>query len=538
MAEQAHLLTEIRDNITRKDPIKARLVLEYLEHVDRSVREQVLGAFRTADPDFAVPVLARFMSEHRDMTMGLPLVREIMAMKILARPELVSGALRDPQTPYRRVYISMAGELRLECVVGDLVEALLAASEVDEINQIIDALGEIGDPAATAPLSDFLYSGNRALIISATRALGKLGTPTAMMRLAERMGTDNQLDLLILDIFARVQDAVSLDKLNEAVRSHYAHLRTYAKKTLTAIGPKAVPLLTENLLFDDADLRIHTLNVLGDIGDPAAIAPIRKLLHSHPEDANVRFAAYEALGLLPLDRGAYVLTHGLSDPVEHVCIAAAKAIDRNFNEIMAAGIKNLAGACDEDARRIIRTVISAQARNIFLSLVSEEPFQGMALDFLARAHQDIRDFFYAVLKEEGYSDLALKLLVPKEKKAAARKRICAVDDSRMILSIYKSTLHELGFEPVLFEFPAGALEWLESNRPDLVLTDLNMPDITGIDLTRAIRKSSSKEELPVIMVTTQNEANDNRAALDAGVNDIIHKPFTAESLKAVISKYL
>ena len=538
MAEHAHLLTEIKSNIASKDPIKARLVLAYLENVDRSLREQVLGAFRAADPDFAVPILARFISEHRDLATGLPLVREIMAMKILAQPDLIAKALRDPQTPFRRMYISMAGELRLESAVGDLVDALLAASDVEEINQVIETLGEIGDPAAINPLSDFLYSGNRTLIISATRALGKIGTPTAMLRLAERMGTDNQLDLLILDIFAKVQDSISLDKLNEAMRSHYAHLRTYAKKTLVAIGPKAVPLLTENLLFDDADLRVHTLNVLGDIGDPAAISPIRKLLHNHPESANVRFAAYEALGLLPLDRGAYVLTQGLSDPVEHVCIAAAKAIDRNFNEIMAAGIKNLASERDEDAHRIIKTVISAQARNIFLSLMSEENFQPMALGYLAKAHQDIRDFFYVVLKEEGYSDLALKLLAPEEKKAVARKRICAVDDSRMILNIYKSTLHELGFEPVLFEFPASALEWLENEKPDLVLTDLNMPDITGIDLARAIRRTFSKEELPVVMVTTQNEVNDNRAALDAGVNDILHKPFTAESLRAVIAKYI
>jgi CheY-like chemotaxis protein/HEAT repeat protein len=538
MAEHAHLLAEIRENIARKDPIKARLVLAYLENVDRSLREQVLGAFRTAEPDFAVPMLARFMSEHRDMASGLALVREILAMKILSQPELVATAIRDPQTPFRKVYISMAAELRLESVVGDLVDALLATSDVEEINQLIETLGEIGDPAAINPLSDFLYSGNRTLIISATKALGKLGTPTAMLRLSERMGTDNQLDLLILDIFAKVQDAISLDKLNEAMRSHYAHLRTYAKKTLTAIGPKAVPLLTENLLFDDADLRVHTLNVLGDIGDPAAIAPIRKLLHNHPENANVRFAAYEALGLLPLDRGAYVLTQGLSDPVEHVCIAAAKAIDRNFNEIMAAGIKNLAAARDEDAHRIIRTVVSAQASSIFLSLVSEERFQDMAVAQLSRAHADIRDFFYAVLKEQGYSDLALRLLAPEERKTAARKRICAVDDSRMILNIYKATLHELGFEPVLFEFPAGALEWLETNTPDMVLTDLNMPDITGIDLTRAIRKTFPKSELPVVMVTTQNEVNDNRAALEAGVNDILHKPFTAESLKVVISKYL
>jgi CheY-like chemotaxis protein/HEAT repeat protein len=538
MAEHTHLLAEIRENIARKDPIKARLVLAYLENVERSLREQVLGAFRTADPDFAVPMLARFMSEHRDMASGLSLVREILAMKMLAQPALVAAAIRDSQTPFRKAYISMAAELRLESVVGDLIDALLATSDVEEINQLIETLGEIGDPAAINPLSDFLYSGNRTLIISATKALGKLGTPTAMLRLSERMGTDNQLDLLILDIFAKVQDAISLDKLNEAMRSHYAHLRTYAKKTLAAIGPKAVPLLTENLLFDDADLRVHTLNVLGDIGDPAAIAPIRKLLHNHPENANVRFAAYEALGLLPLDRGAYVLTQGLSDPVEHVCIAAAKAIDRNFNEIMAAGIKNLAAARDEDAHRIIRTVISAQASSIFLSLMTEERLQDMAVAQLSRAHKDIRDFFYAVLKEQGYSDLALRLLAPEDRKTAVRKRICAVDDSRMILNIYKATLHELGYEPILFEFPSGALEWLETNTPDMVLTDLNMPDITGIDLTRAIRKTFPKSELPVVMVTTQNEVNDNRAALEAGVNDILHKPFTAETLRAVISKHI
>jgi CheY-like chemotaxis protein/HEAT repeat protein len=538
MAEHAHLMAEIKENIASKDPIKARLVLAYLENVDRALREQVLGAFRSATPDFAVPVLAQFLAEHRDMASGLPLVREILAIKILAEPGLVADAIRNPLTPNRRMYLAMAGELRLEEVVGDLVEALMATSEIDEIRQIIDSLGEIADPAAIPAMSDFLYSGNRALIIATTRALGKIGTPTAMLRLAERMGTDNQLDLLILDIFAKVQDAISLDKLNEAMRSHYAHLRTYAKKTLVAIGPKAVPLLTENLLFDDADLRVHTLNVLGDIGDPAAISPIRKLLHAHPADANVRFAAYEALGLLPLERGAYVLTQGLSDPVEHVCIAAARAIDRNFNELMAAGIKNLAGDSDEDAQRIMKTVIDAQAKNIFLSFVSEERYQPMALQYLGRAHRDIRDLFYAVLKEHGYSDLALKLLTPKESRPAARKRICAVDDSRMILNIYKSTLHELGYEPVLFEFPAKALEWIKGDKPDMVLTDLNMPDLTGIDLTRGIRETYSKDELPVVMVTTQNEINDTRAAMEAGVNEILHKPFTADSLKAVLSRLL
>ncbi len=537
MTDSAHILTEIRDNIVKRDAIKAQLVLDYLENVDQAVREQVIEAFASAPPDFAVSILAAFAEKRADLAAGLPLVREVLAIKILAMPELVPRALRAPQTPGRQTIIGLAGELRLEGVAPDLIEVLMSATDVDDIRQCIDVLGDVGDPQATNILSDFLYSGNRALILSAIKALGKVGTPTAMLRLAERMGTDNQLDLLILDIFARVQDSTALGKLNEAIRSHFAHLRTYAKKALTAIGPKAVPLLTGNLLFDDPDLQIHTLNVLGDIGDPAAIAPIRKLLHNQPGNANVRFAAYEALGLLPLEKGAYILTQGLADPVEHVCIAAAKAIDRNFTPIMAAGIKNLTSGQDEDARRILKTAIDAQASHIFLTLIAEERMRSVALTYLGQTHQDVRSFFHGVLRENGHAELARELLKPADN-ARARKRICAVDDSRMILSIYKTTLYELGFEPVLFEFPASALEWLETERPEILLTDLNMPDINGIDLCRAIRKKFSKEQLPVVMITTQNEANDNRAALEAGINDIMYKPFTKDTLSAMLQRFV
>jgi DNA-binding response OmpR family regulator len=108
----------------------------------------------------------------------------------------------------------------------------------------------------------------------------------------------------------------------------------------------------------------------------------------------------------------------------------------------------------------------------------------------------------------------------------------------MILNIYKETLHELGFDPVLFEFPASAIEWLQKERPLLVLTDLNMPDITGVQLAEEIRKKYRSKELPIIMVTTQNEANDNEAATKAGVDKIIHKPFNAKSLKAALAEYL
>ncbi|RPH40787.1 MAG: response regulator, partial [Desulfobulbaceae bacterium] len=68
--------------------------------------------------------------------------------------------------------------------------------------------------------------------------------------------------------------------------------------------------------------------------------------------------------------------------------------------------------------------------------------------------------------------------------------------------------------------------------------DLNMPDITGIQLARKIREKYDAGALPVIMVTTQNESQDNEAAMAAGINAILHKPFNVKSLGAAMEKLL
>ena len=144
---------------------------------------------------------------------------------------------------------------------------------------------------------------------------------------------------MILDVFATDQSPEAIERLNEGLSSHFAHLRNAAKQRLRDMGGKAVPVLIGNLHHDDPDLLIHTLNVLGETGDESAIVPIRKLLHNEPKDANVRFAAYEALGMLPVEKGAFALAQGLSDPVENVRAAAAAAIDRNYSTMLAARVE-------------------------------------------------------------------------------------------------------------------------------------------------------------------------------------------------------
>jgi len=530
------MIEEIQANIQTGDLIKAQLVLAHMRDVDTKTRNRILYFLTRADADFSVPLYIYLLKHQADVAEEMPIIRETLLSILLAYPEKLIAYLASPAIEDKSELIRVVGELHLEEATPALLN-LVAVSEDDaEILLIIESLGLIGDPDAINTLTDYLYAANRELIIAAIQALGQVGTPTAMHRLAERMGTDNEIDYLILSIFSEVQDQISLEKLNDTIRSHYAHMRTYAKAELVRIGPKAVPLLIENLLHDDPDFRIHTLNVLGEIGDESAVVPIRKLLANEPKSANVRFAAYEALALLPLKKGAYTLTAGLTDPEDHVCIAAARAIDQNFSTILGAGIKNLLRGQEKEARHIAKIIVNGQVDNIFLNLADDEVFEKLALEYLPHTHKDIRDHYHRLLQKEGKTDFAKKLTGGVE--TGVRQKVVAVDDSRMILNIYKATLHELGYDPVLFEFPASALEWLKAEKPLMVLTDLNMPEITGIQLVKRVREKYDAKQLPIIMVTTQNESQDNEAALAAGVSAILNKPFNVKTLGEAMRRVL
>ncbi len=525
-------MEELRFDIREKDMIKARLVLSKIGAVDHNVRKMALFELNRADDAFVIPLIVTLIAEHRDLALAYPQLKEILYAKSLYHPDMLLSMLtREFKRENRVVLVEVAGEIRLEGAAAQLMGILNEDDDEMVIKAVIAALGMIGETAATTPISEYLYSGSLELTIAAIYALGQLASPTAFQRLAEKLGADADLDIMILDVFAADQSPAAIERLNEALSSHYAHLRNAAKQRLRDMGGKAVPILISNLLHDDPDLLIHTLNVLGETGDDSAIVPIRKLLHNEPRDANVRFAAYEALGLLPVEKGAVALAQGLSDPVENVRAAAAGAIDRNYNTMLAAGLKNLIRSDDTKTRQVAETALNAGCERIFLDLLDEAAFQTCALDFLCReAHPDVRAHFVGLMAKNGYDSLAARVSGQVSRGAEPSLKVYAVDDSKMILNIYRGILHSLGCEPKLFEFPAEALKAVKADTPDVIFTDLNMPHINGIELIREVRRKFDKAALPIVMVTTQNETQDNEAAVEAGVNAILHKPFTAEDL--------
>ena len=104
-----------------------------------------------------------------------------------------------------------------------------------------------------------------------------------------------------------------------------------------------------------------------------------------------------------------------------------------------------------------------------------------------------------------------------------------VDDSRTLRRILGNYLKELGFEVVEAGNGREALGQLrDGNQPDVVLVDWNMPEMNGLEFVKSVRAQPTFRDLPLMMVTTETDVVHIAAALSAGANEYVMKPFTKE----------
>jgi len=116
--------------------------------------------------------------------------------------------------------------------------------------------------------------------------------------------------------------------------------------------------------------------------------------------------------------------------------------------------------------------------------------------------------------------------------------IMHVDDSASIRQMVSFTLKNAGYELVEAVDGVDALSKLNENPVKLVLTDLNMPNMDGIELIEKIRASSDHKFVPIIMLTTESQAEKKQEGKAAGATGWIVKPFKPEGLIAVIKKVI
>lgn len=114
------------------------------------------------------------------------------------------------------------------------------------------------------------------------------------------------------------------------------------------------------------------------------------------------------------------------------------------------------------------------------------------------------------------------------------KKIMTVDDSPTIRQMLGMALKGAGYEVVEAENGKDALNKLESEPVSMLITDLNMPQMNGIDLIRSVRQSPGLRFLPIIMLTTETQEAKRQEGKAAGASGWIVKPFKPEQLLKVV----
>ena len=116
--------------------------------------------------------------------------------------------------------------------------------------------------------------------------------------------------------------------------------------------------------------------------------------------------------------------------------------------------------------------------------------------------------------------------------------ILVADDDPVSLVFIKSLLEDRGYGVVTAEDGEGALAAIRRERPDLVVTDLVMPYLNGIELIRELRRDGALRTIPVVVISMKDREQDIVAGLDEGADDYVVKPFHALELVARIRKLL
>jgi len=113
-------------------------------------------------------------------------------------------------------------------------------------------------------------------------------------------------------------------------------------------------------------------------------------------------------------------------------------------------------------------------------------------------------------------------------------RVLIVDDSSVMRKIVERSLRQAGLEPmVVFEAGNGVdgLEMLRKHEVQLILSDINMPSMDGLEFLRQIRAQNLAVSVPVVMITTESSEQQVKEAILCGARGYIRKPFTADQVK-------
>ncbi len=503
----------------------------------------------------AIPELFRFC-EIGDPGNQVQFMAENTLRTLLAENETQTlNGIKSDSINLQRICTQISGQCRYEAAVP-LLMALLSESASDKQEkgiffEIFSALSEIQSPDSLDIFRRHILHKDPLVAELAVEAIGNYGDQDSVDQLCDlvteaehddRYEVCEVITASAIETLGRLGNDAAIQFLVSKIHHRNPTARQFVHKELVRAGEKAVMFLSSAFDQSDVDEKIMAAGILGLIGSRKAgdilVSAIDKGLI---EDVNVRFAVYEALGKITSMKSLICLMDGLLERDDFLIIAVVYGLNSQVSPGVVEKLKDIIQTGDDQSRRLIRAIVAARADAIFAALYTDEGIADQLMITLTTSNdEETVQVFLEKLKsiDMARTKADIETLAGRCSKKTSMK-VLAVDDSTAILRFYQLIASEMGIHVTTAENGQAALDCLRKGEQfDLILTDMNMPVMDGIEMTRKIRKNNKLENIPIMMATTESERSQSELAKKAGVNDFIKKPFTPDQLKDRINNFL
>ncbi len=433
----------------------------------------------------------------------------------------------------------------------ELLDLLGRSNNTEIMAEILRALANFEDKNLVEQLTPYILHEDCAIMAGALQAVIVYNDILVRDNLIKLISESDEVKGDFQGCSLRTAIAISnlakfTDDHSVGVMVEYIHHRnpSFRREIISAIasmGKIILPALINRLEHGDKDEKIMAANIIGMVGHRSGADVLVDSLVKI-DDQNLKFALYEALGRITSLRSLTGLADGLAEENELVLMAVITGLENLFNPgVIKIILEKNTSENQAQFDKILKAVIAGRAVKTFMALYHDGTVKEKLMTHLvACKDHEAMDLFRCQLEnlndENAAADinrLAISEAGPLE------KRILAADDSKAMLFFYKGVASLLGMDIVTVEDGRQALDHLQlDSNFDLIITDMNMPNMDGIELAREIRKNDEWQNLPLLMATTESESSQAKLAKEAGIDDFITKPFTKEVLKEKVEGML
>ena len=335
-------------------------------------------------------------------------------------------------------------------------------------------------------------------------------------------------------------DGMATEKSNSTISfliDHIHHpnsvIRRVVATHITTINEPAIAPLAKKLTKGDRDEKIMAANILANMKQQSVFPYL--VTATREKDENIRFAAYEAMGEISSYQTCYTCYDGIFDPSLSIRTLVLTYLEDNICAVVAGKVRRNLQKNDEKAKRIQEAMAHVAATEI-LGRLTDYPdlFEPIFAQIKQYSSVLILEQYKSLLMQDRCKELQkLWNNVKLEAKPPGQyqdRKVLVVDDSATVLRISSNILNKVGYTTFTAMDGQQGLNILAKQQVDIVLTDMNMPVMTGIEMAREIKKNILLDELPLIMITTEQKENEKQAALDAGIDVFLTKPFKPQEL--------